>query len=79
MKVNTTQTHGKNDTTVQNEQVYKGSLTDKEVRTRKIEDQQDQRPTIYCENKDLENLFKLGGVFETDGPQEFKNMISRPT
>ena len=56
--------------TVQNEQVYKGSLADKEVRMHKMEDQQDQRPTSYCENEDLENVFKfryLGGVFAADG------------
>lgn len=79
VKVYTVKTHDKNDVTVQNEQVYKGSLTDKEVRIHKIEDQQDQRPTIYCENEDLENVFEfryLGGVFAADG---FKNMISRPT
>ena len=66
--------HGKNDMTVQNEQVYKGSLADKEVRTRKVEEQQDQRPTIYCENKALENVFKfryLGDVFAADGLQEY--------
>jgi len=74
VKVHAAKIHGKNDVTVQNEQIYKGSLADKEVRMRKIEDQQDQRPTIYCENEALENVFKfryLGGVFAADGLQEY--------
>ena len=47
MNVHAAKTRGKkNDVTVQNEKVYKGSLTDSEMRASEIEDQQGQLPTI---------------------------------
>ena len=47
VNVHAAKTRGKkNDVTVQNEKVYKGSLTDSEMRASEIEDQQGQLPTI---------------------------------
>ena len=44
------------------------------MRERKIESQQDLRPTIYCEVNALGNVFKfvyLGSVFAADGLQYY--------
>ena len=74
VKVHKAKAHGRSDMTVQCEQVYKGSLADKAVRERKLKDQQDLRPTVYCEGKALENVFKfcyLGSVFSADGLQDY--------
>ena len=49
-----------------------GTLADKAVQVNKWTDQQKQRPTIRCEDTNLENVFKftyLGGLFAADGKQ----------
>jgi len=74
VKVHKAKAHGRNDMTAVTEQVYKGSLADKAVQERTLEENHEQRPTIYCEGKALENVFKfvyLGSVFAADGRQEY--------
>ena len=74
MKIHSSKSHGKNDVTAESAQSFKGSLADKAVRERKLEEQQTLRPKILCEGKELDNVFKfgyLGNVFAADGLQEY--------
>ena len=74
MKIHSSKSHGKNDVTAESAQSFKGSLTDKAVRERKLEVQQELRPKILCEGKELDNVFEFGylvNVFAADGLQEY--------
>ena len=72
MRIHSTKAHGHKDKTVSKDQSFSGRLVDKAVRERKVEDQQALRPTIFCGNDALENVFKfayLGTIFAADGQQ----------
>ena len=74
VKIHQSKSHGKNDKTIETDQKFAGSLADKAVREKKLEEQQSQRPIIYCEGHALENVFKflyLGAVFAADGLQKY--------
>ena len=74
VKIHVAKSHGKNDATTEVAQSFKGCLADKAVRERKLAEQQELRPKILCEGKELENVFKfgyLGNVFAADGLQEY--------
>ena len=47
---------------------------DKTVQVKKLTRQQNQRPSIWCEDKEIDNVFKfkyLGSIFAADGLQEY--------
>ena len=55
-------------------QDFKGRLADKAVQKLKLEEQQKTRPTVKCENKELENVFQfkyLGSIFSANAEQEY--------
>ena len=54
------------------EQDFKGRLVDRAVQQDKLVKQQAHRPHVYCEGKQLDNVFKfgyLGTLFAADGDQ----------
>ena len=54
------------------EQVFKGRLADRAVQWDKLAKQQSNRPHVFCEGKQLDNVFKfryLGTLFPADGDQ----------
>ena len=54
-------------------QVFKGRLADKAVTIQKMAAQQSRRPKIYCEGKELDNVYKfkyLGSLFTADGDED---------
>ena len=55
------------------EQNFKGTLAAEAVKVCKLVKQQDQRPVIRCDGKDLENVFRfkyLGTIFTADAKQQ---------
>ena len=53
-------------------QSFKYTLTDSDVRHTKLKKQQETRPHVYCEDKNLDNVFSfkyLGSLFSPDGDQ----------
>ena len=74
VKIHVAKSHGKFDMTTEPQQSFKNSLADKAVREQKLAAQQELRPTIFCEGKALDNVFKfgyLGNIFAADGLQEY--------
>ena len=69
-KIHYTKVHGKQE----KQQVFAGRLADKAVQVKNLMNQQTQRPTIWCEDKEIGNVFKfkyLGSIFSADGRQEY--------
>ena len=69
-KIHCTRVHGK----VEKQQVFQGRLADKAVQVIKLKNQQQQRPGIWCEDKEIENVFKfkyLGTIFAADGLHQY--------
>lgn len=55
-------------------QDFQDKLTDEAVRKQKLEEQQKQRPTIMCEEEELENVYQftyLGSVFPANAEQVY--------
>ena len=56
------------------EQDFKGRLADRAVQRDKLALQQEERPHVLCEGKQLDNVFKfgyLGTLFPADGDQTY--------
>ena len=69
-KIHYTRVHGK----IEKQQVFQGRLADKAVQVEKLKKQQQLRPGIWCEDEELENVFKfkyLGTIFAADGLQRY--------
>ena len=66
--------HDHNDSTKDKAQCFKGRRADQAVKEKKVKDQQNDRPTVFCEDDALENVFKfiyLGTVYAADGLQDY--------
>ena len=59
VKIHVAKARGRNDMTAETAESFKGSLGDKAVRERKLEDQHELLPKILCEGETLDNVFKF--------------------